>query len=57
MGFLLWHYPGEIEVRWPKRRRRQRPDDDAVPPSQVAQSAGWIERITDAFGWNRSAQP
>lgn len=57
MGFLLWHYPGEIEVRWPKRKRRQRPEEVAVPPSQVAQSAGWIERITDAFGWNRPAQP
>jgi len=54
MGFLLWHYPGEIEVRWPKRRRRKLPDDGALPPSQTAQSAGFVERITDAFAWKRS---
>lgn len=29
IGFLLWHYPGEIEVRWPERRRRQRPPEVA----------------------------
>jgi hypothetical protein len=30
MGFLLWQYPGEIEVRWPKRGpRRQRPPEAA----------------------------
>ena len=56
-GLLLWHYPGEIEVRWPPRRRRQRPADEVVPPSQVAQSAGWIERLTDAFAWKRSIRP
>jgi hypothetical protein len=57
LGFLLWHYPGEIEVRWPPRRRRQRPDAGVAPPTQVAQSAGWIERISDAFAWKRSIRP
>jgi hypothetical protein len=56
LGFLLWHYPGEIEVRWPDRRRRQRPDDGGMPPSRVAQSGGFVERMADALAWKRSSR-
>ncbi len=45
MTFLLWQYPGEIEVRWPARRRRERPDDLAMPRLGSVRSPGVIERI------------
>ena len=54
MGFLLWHYPGEIEVRWPERRRRERPDDLAVPRPGSVRSPGLIERIGAALAGKRS---
>ena len=54
MGFLLWHHPGEIEVRWPERRR-QRPDAAAVPHPLVGlRSSGLIERIAAAIAGKRS---
>lgn len=54
MGFLLWHHPGEIEVRWPERRR-QRPEDATVPYAPVGpRSSGLIERIVAAIAGKRS---
>jgi len=45
LSFLLWHYPGEIEVRWPPRRRRQRPHE-----------AAWSEPSDPACG-NTMSEP
>jgi len=54
MTFLLWQYPGEIEVRWPERRRRERPDDLAMPRPGSVRSPGLIERIGAALAGKRS---
>jgi hypothetical protein len=54
MTFLLWQYPGEIEVRWPERPRRERPDDRAVPRPESVLSPGLIERIGVALTGKRS---
>lgn len=45
---------GEIEVRWPERRRRERPDDLAVPRLGIVRSPGLIERIGAALAGKRS---
>ena len=54
MTFLLWQYPGEIEVRWPEHRRRERPDDLAMPRPGSVRSPGLIERIGAALASKRS---
>jgi hypothetical protein len=55
MGFLLWHHPGEIEVRWPERRGSHRPDDDAAPhPPVPVRSSRLIERIVAVLAGKRS---
>lgn len=54
MTYLLWQYPGEIEVRWPERARRERPDDLAVPRPGSVRSPGLIERIGAALAGKRS---
>jgi hypothetical protein len=54
MTYLLWLYPGEIEVRWPERPRRERPDDLAVPRPESVRSPGLIERIGVALTGKRS---
>jgi hypothetical protein len=54
MTYLLWQYPGEIEVRWPERPRRERPDDLAVPRPGSVRSPGLIERIGAALAGKRS---
>jgi hypothetical protein len=53
MGFLLWHHPGEIEVRWPERRR-QRPATAMPHPREGRWSSGLIERIAAAIAGKRS---
>jgi hypothetical protein len=54
MGFLLWHHPGDIEVRWPERRRRVRPVDAAAALPRSVQSRSLIERIVGSVLRKRS---
>ncbi len=54
MTFLLRQYPGEIEVRWPERRRRERPEDLPLQNLGSVVHLRLIERMRAAIAGKRS---